>query len=71
MSWDVQNLCGEGKTQEEILEYLTGIQKLTSKEATDFLTFITDPTNHQFLVEVNEEIQAAKLLKKAEQDYYR
>lgn len=67
----VDRFMTEGKTQEEILEYLTGIQKLTSKEATDFLTFITDPTNHQFLVDVNEEIQAAKLLKKAEQDYYR
>lgn len=58
----VDKLINEGKTTEEILNYLTGIQKLTKKEASDFLDFITDPDNHQFLAEVNEKIQEAKLL---------
>ncbi len=60
----VERFINEGKTQEEIMFYLTEIQKLTRKEASDFLIFISDPTNHQFLTDVNEQIQAAKLLAK-------
>ncbi len=60
----VERFINEGKTQEEIMFYLTEIQKLTRKEASDFLMFISDPTNHQFLTDVNEQIQAAKLLAK-------
>ena len=67
----VDRFRNEGKTHEEILEYLTTIQKLKNKEATDFLEFISEPTNHKFLSDVNEEIQAAKMLQKAENDYYR
>jgi hypothetical protein len=67
----VDRAINEGKTREEIFEYLTKIQKLTTKEASDFLEFISDPHNHQFLSDVNNEIQAAKLLQKAENDYYR
>ncbi len=58
----VDRFLDEGKTHEEILAYLTGIQKLTLKEATDFLDFITDPTNHQFLADVNKTIQEAKVV---------
>ncbi len=60
----VERFINEGKTQEEIMFYLTEIQKLTRKEASDFLIFISDPTNHQFLTDVNEQIQAAKILAK-------
>jgi hypothetical protein len=60
----VERFINEGKTQEEIMFYLTEIQKLTRKEASDFLIFISDPTNHQFLTDVNEQIQEAKLLTK-------
>lgn len=60
----VERFINEGKTQEEIMFYLTEIQKLTRKEASDFLIFISDPTNHQFLTDVNEQIQEAKLLAK-------
>jgi hypothetical protein len=60
----VERFINEGKTQEEIMFYLTEIQKLTRKEASDFLMFISDPTNHQFLTDVNEQIQAAKILAK-------
>lgn len=67
----VDRYITEGKTNEEIMEYLTGIQKLTSKEASDFLTFISDPHNHQFLADVNAKIQEAKLMQKAGNDYYR
>ncbi len=67
----VDRYINEGKTREEILSYLTDIQKLTTKEATDFLEFISDPTNHQFLADVNEKIQEAKLRKKAQQDFFR
>ena len=67
----VDKFMDEGKTHEEIYEYLTKIQKLKNKEATDFLEFISDPTNHQFLVDVNAKIQEAKMLQKAEHDYYR
>ncbi len=58
----VDKFLDEGKTNEEILAYLTEIQKLTLKEATDFLDFITDPNNHQFLADVNKTIQEARLL---------
>ena len=57
----VESFISEGKTQEEIMSYLTGIQKLTRKEASDFLMFISDPTNRQFLADVNAQIQAAKV----------
>ena len=67
----VDRFHNEGKTHEEIFEYLTKIQKLKNKEASDFLEFISDPTNHQFLVDVNDKIQEAKMLQKAENDYYR
>ena len=60
----VDKFINEGKTQEEIMFYLTEIQKLTRKEASDFLIFISDPINHQFLVDVNAQIQAAKLVAK-------
>ena len=59
----VDKYLTEGKTYDEILEYLTKIQKLTKREATDFLNFITDPINHQFLADVNAEIQAARMMK--------
>ena len=67
----VDKFINEGKTKEEIMTYLTDIQKLTAKEASDFLDFISDPNNHQFLADVNAQIQEAKLLKKAETDYFR
>ncbi len=59
----VDRYLSEGKTQEEILDYLVKIQKLTVKEAKDFLEFISDPQNHQFLADVNEKIHEAQLLK--------
>ena len=69
----VDHYMNEGKTNEEILDYLIGIeeildyligiQNLSVKEATDFLTFITDPTNHEFLSDVNEQIREEQLLK--------
>ena len=67
----VDRFITEGRTREEILDYLTRIQKLTVKEATDFMDFISDPGNHQFLAEVNEKIQEAKVSQQAEQDYLR
>ena len=67
----VDSFMNEGKTREEIVEYLTKIQKLTLKEATDFLEFISEPGNHQFLTDVNEKIQEGKVTQKAEQDYFR
>ena len=60
----VDRFITEGKTQDEILKYLVEIQKLTLKEARDFLDFITDPQNHQFLADVNEKIHEAQLLKR-------
>ncbi|WP_034445694.1 hypothetical protein [Butyrivibrio sp. AE2032] len=60
----------EGKSHEEIMSYLTNIQKLSFKEASDFMEFISDPTNYQFLADVNAKIQEAKVLKKAETDYF-
>ncbi|WP_026517918.1 hypothetical protein [Butyrivibrio sp. MC2021] len=60
----VDRFMTEGKTQEEIMHYLVHIQKLTRKEAKDFMKFITDPTNYQFLADVNAEIHAAHLLGK-------
>ena len=67
----VDRFINEGKSHDEIFEYLTKIQKLKNKEASDFLEFISDPTNHQFLVDVNDKIQEAKMLQKAERDFYR
>jgi hypothetical protein len=67
----VDRFINEGKTRDEIFEYLTKIQKLTSREASDFLEFISDPHNHQFLSDVNSQIQEAKLMQKAERDFYR
>ncbi len=67
----VDRFINEGKSHEEIFEYLTNIQKLTTKEASDFLEFISDPNNHQFLADVNDKIQEAKLMQKAENDFYR
>ena len=58
----VDRFITEGKTQDEILSYLVEIQKLTLKEAKDFLDFISDPTNHKFLSDVNEKIHEAQLL---------
>ncbi|MCR5670536.1 MAG: hypothetical protein K6G10_05985 [Butyrivibrio sp.] len=59
----VERFTDEGKTKEEIMTYLTDIQKLTKKEASDFLEFISDPTNHQFLADVNSDIQRARLMR--------
>ena len=67
----VDRYISEGKTNDEIMEYLTQIQKLTVKEATDFLTFISQPDNHQFLADVNSKIQEKKMLAKAESEFYR
>lgn len=67
----VDKFITEGKSQEEIMEYLTCTQKLGTKEASDFMEFISDPNNHKFLADVNNEIQAAKMLQKAETDYFR
>ena len=67
----VDRFHNEGKTHEEIFEYLTKIQKLKNKEASDFLEFISEPTNHQCLADVNDKSQEAKMLQKAENDYYR
>ena len=58
----VDRFINEGKSKDEILSYLVEIQKLTLKEAIDFLEFISDPTNHKFLVDVNEKIHEAQLL---------
>ncbi len=60
----VDRFINEGKTHDEILTYLIEIQKLTKKEATDFLEFISDPQNHQFLADVNEKIQEARMVQK-------
>ena len=67
----VDRFINEGKSKEEIMEYLTGTQKLNNKEASDFMDFISDPVNYKFLADVNDEIQQAKILKKAETDYFR
>lgn len=58
----VDKFIEEGKTRDEILSYLVEIQKLTRKEALDFLDFISDPQNHQFLEDVNAKIHEAQLL---------
>ena len=58
----VDKFIEEGKTRDEILSYLVEIQKLTKKEALDFLDFISDPQNHQFLADVNAKIHEAQLL---------
>ncbi len=67
----VDRFITEGKSREEIMTYLTVTQKLNNKEASDFMEFISDPTNHQFLADVNSKIQEAKMLQKAETDYFR
>ncbi|MCR5556340.1 MAG: hypothetical protein K6F75_02115 [Butyrivibrio sp.] len=59
----VDKFITEGKTREEILHYLIEIQKLKRKEAMDFLEFISDPHNYEFLSDVNEKIHEAQLLK--------
>lgn len=59
----VDRFITEGKSHDEIMTYLTDIQKLNKKEASDFLEFISEPTNHQFLADVNEKIQEARMLK--------
>jgi len=59
----VDKLINEGKTREEILHYLIVIQKLKKKEALDFLEFISDPHNYEFLSDVNAKIHEAQLLK--------
>ncbi len=58
----VDRFTQEGKTRDEIFEYLTGNQKLSHREASDFLEFISDPNNYQFLCDVNAKIQEAKRL---------
>lgn len=67
----VDRFINEGKTRDEIFDYLTVSQKLSHREASDFLEFISDPNNHQFLSDVNSQIQEAKLMQKAESDFYR
>ena len=67
----VDKFLREGKSREEIMSYLTDNQKLSSQEASDFMEFISDPNNHQFLADVNAKIQEAKMMKKAETDYFR
>lgn len=59
----VDRFINEGKTREEILHYLIVIQKLKRKEALDFLEFISDPHNYEFLSDVNAKIHEAQLLK--------
>ena len=59
----VDKFINEGKTRDEILHYLIVIQKLRKKEAMDFLEFISDPHNYEFLSDVNEKIHEAQLLK--------
>ena len=67
----VDRFLTEGKTHEEIMSYLTVNQKLSNQEASDFMEFISDPNNYQFLADVNDKIQEAKMMKKAETDYFR
>lgn len=59
----VERFLNEGKTKEEIINYLIDIQKLTIKEATDFMDFISDPTNYKFLADVNAKIHEAQILR--------
>ena len=59
----VDRFMNEGKTREEILHYLIEIQKLTKKEACDFLDFISDPQNYQFLADVNQKIHEAQMIR--------
>ena len=59
----VDKFLNEGKTKEEIINYLTDIQKLTIKEATDFMDFISDPTNYKFLADINDKIHEAQVLR--------
>ena len=52
MSNIVDRFMNEGKTREEILHYLIEIQKLTKKEAYDFLDFISavSPADRKMLI---------------------
>lgn len=52
----VDRFLNEGKTKEEVFDYLIHIQKLTIKEANDFMDFISEPQNYKFLADVNEKI---------------
>ena len=63
----VDHFINEGKTKEEILDYLTKSQKLARKDAINFLDFISDPTNYQFLSDVNEKIREARMLTRLKQ----
>ena len=63
----VDHFMNEGKTKEEILDYLTKSQKLARKDAINFLDFISDPTNYQFLSDVNEKIREARMLTRLKQ----
>lgn len=67
----VERFNSEGKSREEIMLYLTEIQKLTSKEASDFMNFISEPGNHEFLSDVNAHIQNAKIMNRSSNDIYR
>ncbi|MBO4458917.1 MAG: hypothetical protein J5802_14520 [Butyrivibrio sp.] len=58
----VDKFMTEGKTKEEIFDYLTKRQKLAPNEAIDFLDFISDPTNYKFLSDVNDKIREARML---------
>ncbi len=58
----VEKYMNEGKTKEEILDYLTKSQKLAHKDAVNFLNFISDPTNYKFLSDVNNKIREARML---------
>ncbi|SFU54409.1 hypothetical protein [Butyrivibrio sp. INlla21] len=58
----VEKYMNEGKTKEEILDYLTKSQKLARKDAVNFLNFISDPTNYKFLSDVNNKIREARML---------
>ncbi len=60
----VEKYMTEGRTREEIMDYLTKSQKLAPKEARDFMNFISDPTNYQFLSDVNSKIQEARMLQR-------
>ncbi|MBR4832588.1 MAG: hypothetical protein IKZ97_08230 [Butyrivibrio sp.] len=58
----VDKFMTEGKTKEEILDYLIKRAKLAPKEARDFLNFISDPTNYKFLSDVNAKIREARMV---------
>ena len=58
----VDRFMTEGKTKEEILDYLIKRAKLAPREARDFLNFISDPTNYKFLSDVNDKIREARMV---------